>query len=241
MRVGPTFTPLRRLSRCLLAFGVVMMTLCVLAGCASQDEQSLGKLPDGSVSILLTHLKSIEEGNKKVISELESRKDWNALAKVAETIISTNPHNADWYFVAGYAYSQAGRHGLAIERFTERVRLAPDDILGSNMLAQAYRDAGQPARAVQVLNNAHLARPGTPATYYLLGESYSDLNRYLPAAAAYREAVKLDPHLAQAWLGLGRTAAELGQRLDYDRALKTLRELDPALAKQLAGIRPRER
>jgi len=220
---------------------ITTLALCAVAACASQDEQQIGKLPDGSVSILLTHLKSIEEGNKKVILELESRKDWNALAKVAETIIPTNPHNADWYFVAGYAYSQAGRHGLAIERFTERVRLAPDDILGSNMLAQAYRDAGQPARAVQVLNNAHLVRPGTPATYYLLGESYSALNRYLPAAAAYREAVKLDANLAQAWLGLGRASAELGQRSDYDQALKTLRQLDPALAKQLAGIRPRER
>jgi predicted Zn-dependent protease len=114
-------------------------------------------------------------------------------------------------------------------------------MVGWNLLAQAYRDAGQPLRAVQTLNNAHLVRSGTPATYYLLGESYSDLNRYLPAAAAYREAVKLDSKFVQAWFGLGRSAAQLGQRGDYDQALKALRELDPALAKELAAIKPRQR
>jgi tetratricopeptide (TPR) repeat protein len=219
----------------------VALVLCALAACALQEEQPIGKLPDGTVSILLTHLKSIGEGNQKVISVMESRKDWNGLAKLAEDIIPTDRHNADWWFVAGYAYSKAGRHGLAVERFGERVRLAPDDLLGWNLLAQSYRDAGQPLRAAQTLTNAHLVRPGTPATWYLLGECYSDLNRYLPAAAAYREAVKLDSKFAQAWFGLGRSAAQLGQRADYDRALKALRQLDPALANELSGIRPRER
>jgi tetratricopeptide (TPR) repeat protein len=212
-----------------------------IAGCAMMEEQPAGRLPDGSVSVLLTHLKSLSEGNQKVIAELESSKDWDGLAKTAEAGIKLNPHNADWWFVAGYAYSKAGRHGLAVERFSERVRLAPDDMVGWNLLAQSYRDAGQPLRAVQTLNNAHLVRPGTPATYYLLGESYSDLNRYLPAAAAYRESVKLDSKFARSWFGLGRSAAQLGNRGDYDQALKALRELDPALAQELAAIKPRQR
>lgn len=212
-----------------------------LGACGAPEPYTEGKLADGTVSVLLTHLKSLGEGNQKVIAELESSKDWDGLAKAAEASIKLNPHNADWWFVAGYAYSRSGRHGLAVERFTERVRLAPDDMVGWNLLAQAHRDAGQPLRAVQTLTNAHVVRPGTPATYYLLGESYSDLNRYLPAAAAYRESVKLDSKFARAWFGLGRSAAELGNRGDYDQAIKNLRELDPALAKELAAIRPRQR
>lgn len=205
------------------------------------DEQPVGKLPDGTTSVLLTHLKRLGEGDQKLIADLESSKDWDGLAKVAEAGIKLNPHNADWWFVAGYAYSRSGRHELAVQRFSERVRLAPDDMVGWNMLAQSYRDAGQSLRAVQTLTNAHLVRPGTPATYYLLGESYTDLNRYLPAAAAYRESVKLDSKFAQSWFGLGRSAAELGNRGDYDQALKNLRALDPALAKDLAAIKPRAR
>jgi tetratricopeptide (TPR) repeat protein len=218
-----------------------LMAVSVLAACAAPEPYTEGKLADGTTSVLLTHLKSLGESNQKVVAELEYRKDWDGLAKVAEASIKHNPHNADWWFVAGYAYSRAGRHGLAVERFTERVRIAPDDMVGWNLLAQSLRDAGQSLRAVQALTNAHLVRPGTPASYYLLGESYTDLNRYLPAAAAYRESVKLDSRFAQAWFGFGRSAAELGNKSDYDQALKALRQLDPALASKLAAIRPRDR
>lgn len=218
-----------------------VLVVSVLGACAASGPYTEGKLEDGTVSVLLTHLKKLGESDQKVIADLEYRREWNALAKLAEVQVAADPHNADWWFVAGYAYSRSGRHGLAVERFTERVRLAPDDMVGWNLLAQSYRDAGQSLRAAQTLNNAHLVRPGTPATYYLLGESYSDLNRYLPAAAAYRESVKLDSKFARAWLGLGRSAAQLGQRGEYDQALKALRELDPALAKELAAIKPRER
>jgi len=216
------------------------LVVSVLGACSAPPHTE-GTLPDGTVSVLLAHLKRFNEADQKVISELEYHKEWNALAKLAEVQVAADRHNADWWFVAGYAYSKSGRHGMAVERFTERVRLAPDDMVGWNLLAQAHRDAGQSLRAVQTLNNAHLVRPGTPATYYLLGESYSDLNRYLPAAAAYRESVKLDSKFVQAWFGLGRSAAQLGQRADYGQALKALRELDPALAKELAAIKPRER
>ncbi len=221
-------------------FAAVLL-VSVLGACAAPEPYTEGKLADGTLSVLLTHLKKFGEGDQKLIADLEYHKDWNALAKLAEAQVAVNRHNADWWFVAGYAYSRAGRHGLAVERFTERVRLAPDDMVGWNLLAQSHRDAGQPLRAVQTLNNAHLVRPGTPATYYLLGECYSDLNRYLPAAAAYRESVKLDSKFARSWFGLGRSAAELGQKGDYDEALKALRALDPALAKDLAAIRPRRR
>ena len=218
-----------------------VLVVSVLGACSAPAPHTEGKLPDGTVSVLLAHLKKFGEGDQKLISDLEYHKEWNALAKLAEVQVAANRHNADWWFVAGYAYSKSGRHGLAVERFTERVRLAPDDMVGWNLLAQSQRDAGQPLRAVQTLNNAHLVRPGTPATYYLLGESYSDLYRYLPAAAAYRESVKLDSKLARSWFGLGRAAAQLGNRGDYDQALKALRELDPALAKELAAIKPRQR
>ncbi|MGH8641126.1 MAG: hypothetical protein ACRET6_05415 [Burkholderiales bacterium] len=219
----------------------VVLVVSILGACAAPEPYTEGKLRDGTVSVLLTHLKKLGEGEQKRIADLEYGKQWNALAQLAEAQIAVNRHNADWWFVAGYAYSMAGQHGLAVERFTERVRLAPDDMVGWNLLAQAQRDAGQPLRAVQTLTNAHVVRPGTPATYYLLGESYSDLNRFLPAAAAYRESVKLDSKFARAWFGLGRSAAELGNRGDYDQALKNLRALDPALAKELAAIKPRAR
>lgn len=214
------------------------IALAALAACTPKTAALVAALPEGTASALLGNVRGMEEGNQRRVAELEARKDWDGLAKLAEENISKDRNNADWWLVAGYAYSQAGRHAQAVERFVERVRLAPDDLLGWNFLAQSYRDAGQPQRAVQTLNNAHLVRPGTPATWYLLGESYSDLNRYLPAAAAYREAVQLERDFAQAWFGLGRAYARLGRRAEYDQALRALQQLSPALAKELAELRP---
>jgi len=118
---------------------------------------------------------------------------------------------------------------------------SPDDMLGWNLLAQAYRDAKQPQRAVQALSNAHLVSKGTAETWFLLGESYSDLDRYLPAASAYREAIKMNGEFVQAWFGVGRAYARLNRRAEFEQALKTLERLSPPLAKELAEMRPASR
>lgn len=215
--------------------------LAALAGCTPQTALIASVLPDGTVPVLLSHLEGMEQTNLKRVAELESRKDWDGLAKFADENLAKDPNNADWWFVAGYAHTQAGRHARAIECYGEMVRLVPDDMLGWYQLAQSYRDARQPLRAVQTLNQAHLVRKGTPLTYFMLGESYSDLDRDLPAAGAYREAVELQAEFPRAWFGLGRASARLNRTADFERALKALERLDPVLAKQLAEMRPASR
>jgi len=239
LRMPATCLP-RYLATGLRALGA-MLALSALVGCSPAAMLANALIPDGTMSVLLSHLQKEEEGNRKRILELEARKDWDGIAKFAEDNLAKDRNSADWWFVAGYAHSEAGRHQRAVECYSETVRLAPDDMLGSTSLAQSYRAIKQPQRAVQTLNNALRTRQGTPATYFLLGESYADLDRDLPAAAAYREAVQLDGKFASAWFGLGRAYARLGRKDDYEKALKTLSKLDPALAKQLAELRPGRR
>ena len=215
-----------------------LFVLVALSACTPQAHLIAALIPDGTVSVLLSHLEKEEDGNRKRILELEARKDWDGIAKFAEDNLAKDRNNADWWFVAGYAHSEAGRHQRAIECYSEMVRLAPDDMVGSTSLAQSYRTTKQPLRAVQTLNNALRTRKGTPSIYFLLGESYADLDRDLPAAAAYREAIELDREFARAWFGMGRAYARLGRKDEYEKALKTLSKLDPALAKQLAELRP---
>jgi predicted Zn-dependent protease len=217
------------------------LALAALLGCTPAQSLFFSAAPDGTASILLGHLQGMEEGNRKQVAALEARKDWDGLTKLAKENLAKDRNNSGWWIVAGYANSQAGRYALAIESYSEVVRLAPDDMLGWNLLAQAYRDAKQPARAVQTLNNALRVRQGTAETWFLLGESYSDLDRDLPAAAAYREAVQLDGGLARAWFGLGRAYARLGRRAEYEQALKSLERLDAPLARELAELRPASR
>jgi tetratricopeptide (TPR) repeat protein len=214
------------------------LALSVVAGCTPQTALLATALPEGTIPALLANMRGMEEGNKKRIVELETRKDWDGLVKYAEDNLARDPNLADWWLVAGYAHKQAGRHSRAAENFAEAVRRSPDEILGWNLLAQSYRDAKQPQRAVQTLNNALLVRRGSVETWFLLGESYSDLSRYQPAASAYREAVQLDTAHARAWFGLGRAYAGLGQRTEFEQARQALEQLDPALARKLNELRP---
>jgi predicted Zn-dependent protease len=227
--------------RRVLAMAAMVAALALATGCTPQSAFLMGLLPDGTMSALLTHVDSQNEPMKKLVYDMESRKDWNGLAKIADDNLQINRNHADWWFISGYAHSEAKRPGRAADSFGNLVRLAPDDPANWTLLAQALRDSKQPQKAVQALSTAHQLRRGTPASYYLLGESYSDLDRDLPAASAYREAVQLDSEFAKAWFGLGRASARLGRTNDYESALKSLNRLDPKLAKELTALRPASR
>src|SRR5258705_1965391 len=154
----------------------VALALLSLAGCTPAAVFWSSMVPDGTTSVLLSHLQGEEEGNRKRVAALESSKDWDGLTKLAEENLAKDKRNTAWWLVAGYAHTQAGRHQRASECYREMVELAPDDMAGWEFLAQSYRSAGQPQRAVQTLNNAMRVRDNVPPIWFLLGQSYDDLN-----------------------------------------------------------------
>ena len=216
----------------------VALALLALAGCTPQMALLHSLLPDGTTSILLSHLQGEEEGNRRRIMEMESRKDWDGLVKLAEQNLAVDRRSTSWWMVAGYAHSQAGRHPRAIDCYRMMVELAPDDMVGWELLAQSYRAAGQPQRAVQTLNNAARVRDDAPPIWFVLGQSYDDLGRTDLAAGAYRNAVKLDNGYTQAWFGLGRAYARLNRRNEFEEVVKVLEQLKSPLAQELTAMRP---
>lgn len=217
---------------------VLALLVLALTACTPQAALLMSAVPDGTLSTLLGNIQGMEDANRKRVAELEARKDWDGLAKLAEENLAKDRNNADWWTVAGYAHSQAGRDQRAIDCYREVVRLTPDEMLGWNLLAQSYRDAKQPARAVQALENALRVRTDSAETWYLLGETYLEVARDAQAATAYLEAVRVNNRFAQAWFGLGRAYARLGRPVEFEEVLKVLSELDAPLAKQLAALRP---
>ena len=196
-------------------------------------------IPEGTFSILMSHLEQTSDTNRRHIAELEAQGDWKGIVQLAEENLARDRFNSDWWLVKGYAYTQLREHRQAAKCYSEMVRLAPDDMLGWNLLAQSQRALGESARAVQTLDNALLIRRDSAATWFVLGESYSDLGRDQPAAQAYRQAVQLNRGFAQAWYGLGRVYARQGHRTDFDQVVHTLEQINPALAQQLAKEQPR--
>jgi tetratricopeptide (TPR) repeat protein len=219
------------------ALGAACM-LSALGSCTPQQMLLSSLIPDGTTAMLLSHLEREEEGNRKRVADLESRKDWDGLVKLAEENLVKDRRSSGWWLVAGYANSQAGHHQRAIECFREMADLSPDDMVAWEYLAQSYLAAGQPQRAVQTLTNALRVRDDLPTTWVLLGKSYDDLSRPDQAIGAYRTAVKLNKESAQAWFGFGRDSALLDRQSEFELALKMLERLNSPLAKQLAEMRP---
>lgn len=211
-----------------------LAVLLALAACTPQTQLLMSLLPDGAVSIMLGNLEGVSDVNRQKLADFEQRRDWDGLARFAEENLVKDKSNADWWTVAGYAYSRLGRYPRAVECYAEVVRLTPDDMTGWQLLAQAYRSAGQPERAIRTLNNALNVWQKDPVTYFLLGESYSDLGRQKSALENYQQALKLNPEFARAWFGIGQLYVKQGRNAQAADVVKVLEKLDPGLAAELA-------
>ena len=206
------------------------LALPVLSSCTAPAQLLMAAIPDGTLSVLLSHFESAPSANRQRVAELESRGDWVGLAQFAEDNMAKDRPNAAWWMVAGYAYSQQKQHARAIQCFNEMVRLEPDMADGWNLLAQEYRTIGEPQRAVSLLNNALLAVRDSPSMMFLLAESYSDLNRHELAAKAYQQTTQMKSDFTQAWTGLARSYVRLGRLGDARDIARSLEKSQPETA-----------
>jgi tetratricopeptide (TPR) repeat protein len=217
-----------------LAAGMILAVS--LAACLSpQAGLLLGLLPEDTFATLLTNLRGVSEPNREKLAALERRGDWRGIAEFAQAERRRDPHNADWWLVSGYAYSQLGEYQRAADEFQQAVRLGPEDITAWNLLAQSQRSLGQPERAVRTLEAALRVSQDSAMTWYLLGESYSDLKRPERAVGYYERAVEREPKFAEAVYGLGVAYARLGRKREFDATLRYLQKLDPPAAEKLAA------
>jgi tetratricopeptide (TPR) repeat protein len=213
---------------------VVFAIFCF--GCTPHQMLLNALIPDGTTSMLLSHLQGVEDGNRRRIADMEQKGDWVGLTRFADTNIAADPFSPEWRMIGGYAQLQLRDYQRAMIYFSEMVRLSPDDATGYHFLAETQRAAGQAQRAVATLERALLVVRESPLTYQLLGDAYSDLGRFRPAAEAYRRALTMDPLLADAWFGLGRVSLQLGRATDARDALIELERLRSPRAAELRAL-----
>lgn len=207
----------------------------LMCACTPQAALLASLVPQGTVDVLLGNLERVSYENRERVGALTSRGAWKELAALAAGELEKDRSNADWWLLAGYAHSQMLEHKVAAEAYAHVIRIEPDNPSGWHLLAQTHREAGEPHRAVNVLNNALPALRDSALTYYLLGESYSDLKRYGEAAASYEGALKLEQQFPSAWFSLGMAYQRLGRSADARRAAVYLEKLDPKLAARLTA------
>lgn len=95
-------------------------------------------------------------------------------------------------------------------------------------LAEAYRKAGELARAREILDGGLTRHPDYPSAYVVLGRVLLDLGEADEAAAAFRRVLELDRHNLVALRALGDMAVEAGLFEEARHYFGELILIDPA-------------
>ena len=167
------------------------------------------------------------------ISELNRKRDWDGLLRLALAFMRQDPGSSDGGALAGYAWLRLGDYPSAVASLSQVVKQNPEDVSAWNLLGEAQRRAGQPGQAARTLEHASVVGRTSYVTFFFLGEAYRDAQRLDQAIPAYREAVRLEPEFAQGWLELGVASARMGNQEDVAGALAMLDKLDKARAGEL--------
>jgi len=170
---------------------------------------------------------------REQLSELNRKKDWDGLLRLALAMTRQDPGGSDGGAVAGYAFLRLGDYPRAVAALSQVVKQNPEDIGAWNLLGEAQRRAGQPGQAVRTLERASVVGRTSYVTFFFLGEAYRDAQRLDQAIPAYRECVRLEPEFAQGWLELGTASARMGNQEDVAAALGALEKLDKKQAEEL--------
>lgn len=94
-------------------------------------------------------------------------------------------------------------------------------------LADAYRKAGEPGRAREILAGGLERHPDYPSAHVVLGRVLLDLGEKEAAAEAFRKVLELDRHNLIALRGLGDLAVEAGRFAEARHYFGELTQVDP--------------
>jgi tetratricopeptide (TPR) repeat protein len=149
-------------------------------------------------------------------------------ASLYQTILVSEPENAEAMHLLGVLHHQQGAHARAVELMGRAVALRPNAAAFHANLAEAYRALGEYERAVGSCRAALSVKPDYPEAMANLGLALQGMGRRAEAAEQFRGAITLRPGFAAAHNNLANLLRETGR---LDEALVHFRravELDPA-------------
>lgn len=115
----------------------------------------------------------------------------------------------------------------------------PNNPWSQEALAGSYVGLGQPAKAIEILEQRLKREPKEVFPIVSLGMSLLANGDSVNAEARFREAISMDKQYSLAWLGLGRALAVQKKTEDAEQAFRKVIELAPSLIEaktSLAGL-----
>jgi len=152
-----------------------------------------------------------------LIRVLLSRPDARQAAEVAQESVNLLGEDPELLAALGQAQLLGGDANLASKSFTRLLTFKPDLLQAHLWLAQAYRQAGDNARALRALNHGIEVLPDEPALYR--GEALL-LNADGQPAQALQVARQLQARDKSGWQGLALEGDVLAEQARYDDAVR---------------------
>jgi type IV pilus assembly protein PilF len=196
---------------------VGFVAVCVLAGCASQQE-------------LRKPLRESEGYYKEGVSFLAT--DQQRAFVAFQKAIQLNPDNFDAHYALGSIYFQRKEFSTAEREFRSTVELNPNSGEALNYLGRVLFAQSRKSEAIEVLRKATaLPLYATPDIAYTDLGSILEIEGDLPGAIqAYQNALKTDPPNFPRpiiYLSVGRVYLKLGDTANAQTALTQAKALDP--------------
>jgi tetratricopeptide (TPR) repeat protein len=137
---------------------------------------------------------------------------------------------AEYWFILGYYYGEAGLYKEAIEAYKQAIRIKPDLAVAHGLLGNAYGHLGLYKESIEAFKQAIRIEPDYAEAYCDLGVSYNELGMHKEAIEAYKQAIRIKPDLAEAHFGLGVSYGKLGMYREKIESFKQAIRIEPDYA-----------
>ena len=214
-----------------------LATAVVLATCMILARNQLAWWRNSEA--LFHRMITATEGNYMAhynLGNLYSRQDKLAEAvRQYEAALKAEPNYAEAHNNLGTVLLRQGRFDEAVGHYSDAVRLKPEYLYYFN-LANALVDAGKPAVAIPIYQQALRLNPNSGQAHHNLGLALQAQGKSDAASAEFRAALQLQPDYESAEHNLANRLADAG-KLDeaivhYQAALR----LDPKHAESYNGL-----
>ena len=122
--------------------------------------------------------------------------------KFSNELLKIDIHNADAYFIKGYAFKEMKDTSKSISTFQTALEQNPEMYNAQMQLGLIYSDMKNPI-AIQYFNNAKNIRPDVLNPNYNIAMFYQNTGQYEDAKKAYRKLIELNNQYEKAYYNLG--------------------------------------
>jgi adenylate cyclase len=138
----------------------------------------------------------------------------------------------------GFLYTLTRQHEKALEEGERSIALDPNSADAHAWYAYTLYSAGEPAKAVSLLEKALRMNPFPPSWYFLfLGSSYRQLGRYEEAISACKKAILKEPTNLFAHIFLAVNYAMSGHEEEAQAQAQEVLRIDPSFSLEYFGKR----